>query len=96
MGVNPSIQMTDLAVNFQAEKSRVVESLEEYAVATAAAAYEYSGEQAPIRHLYLGVENNEVGNVSHCMDHKHTSFPGPTGLEITMWYTADVCMIVVE
>ena len=87
--------MYGLGSSFQYEeiKSMVAESMEEYGLASAEAAYERPGEQVPI-----GFMASRRGfydrNISHLWDQKHPSFSIQTCSENTNSETAAVDMSV--
>ena len=73
----------------------VAEEMEEYALASAEAAYEDPGEQTPLEFMASG-EVFHDGNVSHWLDQKHPSFPSQAFLENTNCETSAIHMSVEE
>ena len=63
--------------------------MEEYASASAEAAYEDLGEHAPMEYMVSG-EGFHDGNDSHWWNQKHPSFPIQTFSENKKWDTAAV------
>ena len=85
--------MDGLGSSFQSEESNfmVAESMEEYVLASAEAAYEYPREQAPMGLLTAGGGFHDW-NVSHWWDQKQPSFPIQTFSDNNNWETAAVHM----
>ena len=72
----------------------VSESLEEYVLVSAEAAYEDPWEQALTGFIASGGEYHEARNFSHWLDQKCPSFNIQTYLENTIWETVAVHMSV--
>ena len=70
----------------------VAETMEEYALASAEADYENTGEHAPIGLVAFGGEIQGSENAYPWMDQKRSYLPSPTGTKNTRWETAAVCM----
>ena len=70
--------------------------MEEYELASAEAAYENSGEQAPMVFVASGGYIQVSENTSSWMDLKRSYFPSLTGTKNTNWDTMDVHMSVPE
>ena len=95
-GGTPLIKTAGLSGSFQYEgnNSVVAETLEEYELASAEAAYENRGEQAPIVFMELYGEIQGSENTPPLMERKLLSLPFLTGTENSRWYTAAVCMSI--
>ena len=89
--------MAGLGSIFQSEEINymVAEAMEGYVLASAEAAYEYPGEQAPMGFIASG-GGFHYGNSSHQCYQKHLSYPGQTCSDNTNWDTAAVHMSVSE
>ena len=72
------------------------EAMEEFALASAEAAYEDPGEQALIIFMNAGGESHEARNASYWWDCKLPSFPRQTFSENTNWEAMAVHMSVAE
>ena len=70
--------------------------MEEYALASAEAAYENPGEQAPMGFMAPGGEIQGSENTPPWMNRKRSSFPSLPGNDNTNWETAAVNMSVDE
>ena len=70
----------------------VLETMEEYALASAEADFENLEEQAPVVFVASGWKNQVSENTPPWMDRKCSYLPSPTGTENTNWDTAAVCM----
>ena len=70
--------------------------MEGYALASAEAAYENLGEQAPMGFMASGGEIQGSENTSPWMNQKRSSLPSLTGTKNTNWETAAVHMSVNE
>ena len=68
----------------------------DYALASAEAAYDNPGEQAPMGIMALGGEIQGSENESPRMDRKRLFYPSPTGTDNTRWDTEDICMSMDE
>ena len=69
--------------------------MEEYALASAKAAYEDPGEQAPMGFMVTG-GGFYGGNFSHWWYQKHSSFPSQNFSDNNNWETATVKISVAE
>ena len=56
----------------------LAEALDKYVLASAEAAYEDPGKQAPLELMVSGGNFHDAGNASYLADQKHTLFPRPT------------------
>ena len=97
LGGNPFTQMVVLDSRFQYEDSNymVVEAVEEHALDSAEAAYEYPGEQAPIGFMSSGEVFHDE-NDSRWWNQKHASLTNHTCSENTNREIAAVCMSVAK
>ena len=68
----------------------VVETMEEYELASAEVAYKNPGEQAPMVCWALGVEIQVSENTSTRMDRKFSYLHYPPGTDNTRWETVTV------
>ena len=70
----------------------VVETHEDYELASAEAGYENTGEYAPMGLMTLGGEIQGLENRPPRMYRKRSSIPSLNGTENSKWETAAVCM----
>ena len=72
LAVNHSIKMSGLVSSFQYKesKSMVMESMEQYSLASEEVAYEYPWERAPMGFMSAGLVFHDV-NASHYWEQKH-------------------------
>ena len=72
----------------------VVETHEDYGLASAEAGYENTGEYSPMGFMVLGGEILGLENIPPRMDRKRSSIPSLNGTGNSKWETAAVCMSV--